>query len=199
MNVAVERSSGLSADEKSPGDVVLPSTDCAYARWFEQEVEPHGSSLKSYLQGSFPAVRDVDDVVQESFLRLWKVRAAQPILSARALLFTVGRRLALDLVRRQRISPIRVIGGSTELDRLDERSEFPPVVDVDERVLQLGRAIAALPARCREIIVLHKLKGLPQREVALQLGLCEKTVENQVSRGVRLCEKYLQRRGIGAF
>ncbi len=44
-------------------------------------------------------------------------------------------------------------------------------------------AIDALPARCREVVVLRKFKLLSARETALQLGLKEATVEMQLSRG----------------
>jgi len=78
-------------------------------------VHLHDSSLKAYLRGSFPSVRDIDDVVQESYLRVWKARASQPIKSAKGFLFTVARRLALDLIRRERRSPLVAV---TDLDRL---------------------------------------------------------------------------------
>ena len=40
------------------------------ARWFKEEVHSLDTRLKSYLRGSFPSV-DVEDVVQESYLRTW--------------------------------------------------------------------------------------------------------------------------------
>src|SRR5687767_3921161 len=69
----------------APPCVVESQSD--QSQWFADEVHVHESQLKSFLRGSFPAVRDVDDVVQESYLRIWKARAAQPIDSARAFLF----------------------------------------------------------------------------------------------------------------
>ena len=62
--------------------------------------------LKAYLRGSFPSVRDVEDVAQESYLRVWKAYATRPIRSAKALFYTVARRVALNVVRSQRRSPV---------------------------------------------------------------------------------------------
>ena len=42
----------------------------------------------------------MDDVVQESYLRLWKARAAQEISSTKAFLFTVARRFAINVLRK---------------------------------------------------------------------------------------------------
>ena len=64
---------------------------------------------------------DVDDVVQESYLRVWKARTTRPIESAKAFLFTVARRLALDFVRRKRRSPFLAVKDSEALFVLKER------------------------------------------------------------------------------
>ena len=165
-------------------------------RWFAEEVHPHDAQLKAYLRSSFPAVRDVEDVVQESYLRIWRSRAAQPIHSAKAFLFKVARHVALNLVERQRASPVIVVGDFAALPVLDDRPGVVETVGRNEKLRLLVEALAKLPHRCREITVLRKLKGVPQKEVAAQLGIAEKTVEEQVARGVRRCEDYLRRRGV---
>jgi len=93
------------------------------ARWFSEEVLPHDPQLKAYLRGAFPSVRDVEDVVQESYLRVWCARATQPIQSTRAFLFRVARNLALDFVRHERASPIIALGSLNELPVLGGYSE----------------------------------------------------------------------------
>ncbi len=168
-----------------------PQTD--EARWFSEEVQPHDAQLKAYLRNSFPTVRDVDDIVQESYLRLWKVRTSTQIRSARALLFTVARRLALDVTRRVKHSPIEVVERSAELRVTDEAAKVREHVEAGERLALLGEAIGRLPLRCREVFVLHKIKGIPRRETAEMLGLSEKTVETQVMRAMVRCGAYLRR------
>ena len=166
------------------------------ARWFAAEVHPHDAQLKAYLRSSFPAVRDIDDVVQESYLRIWRSRAVQPIHSAKAFLFKVARHVALNLVDRQRASPVIVVGDLAELPVLDHRPGVVETVSKNEKLRLLVLALATLPPRCREITILRKLKGVPQKDVAAQLGIAEKTVEEQVARGVKRCEDYLRRRGV---
>ena len=168
-------------------------------RWFTEEVHPHEASLRSYLHGSFPAVRDVDDVVQESYLRVWRARASHPIASARAFLFKVARHLALDLVRRQRVSPLEAVDDLASLPVIEDGASVAERVSTQEKIRLLADAIEALPARCREVVVLRKLQSLSQRETALQLGLSEKTVEAQLARGLQRCEEYLRRRGVRSY
>jgi RNA polymerase sigma-70 factor (ECF subfamily) len=169
------------------------------ARWFADEIHPHDSQLKAYLRGAFPAMRDVDDVVQESYFRIWKARMEQPITSAKAFLFQVARRLALDFTRREKISPIDRVSDLSNLAVIDNEPGVVEIVSRKEKVKLLADAIETLPGRCREIFMLRRLKCIPQREVAAQLGLSERTVEVQVLRGLRRCEDYLRDRGVHGF
>lgn len=186
-----------------PVSLVPPESDRAHcsalssSKWFAEEVRPHERSLRSYLHGSFPAVRDVDDVVQESFLRVWRARASQPIRSARGFLFQVARRLALDLVRRDRVSPVDRATDVSSLQIAEDRADAAGALGTQEKIRLLADAIEDLPARCREVVVLRKIQFLSQRETAERLGLSEKTVESQLARGIRRCEDYLRRRGVG--
>ena len=167
-----------------------------HSRWFLEEVEPHASSLRSYLHGAFPAVRDVDDVVQESYLRVWKACALKPIRSARGFLFQVARHIALDFVRRTNRSPVSYMEDVARLPVAEESGGVDEIVGAREKIALLAEAIDRLPARCREVVVMRKLQQIPQREVAARLGLSEKTVEAQLARGVKRCEEFLVQRGI---
>ncbi|MBI4623324.1 MAG: RNA polymerase sigma factor [Verrucomicrobia bacterium] len=176
---------------------VAPPPD--HSRWFEDEVHAHDRQLKCYLRGSFPSVRDVDDVVQESYLRVWKRHAMRPIVSAKSFLFTVARHLALDVLRHERRSPIDSVGDLAALGVLDNGATVHEIVSKHEKVELLIAAIDALPARCREVVILHKLKLLPVREVAAKLGISEKGVEIQLKRGLVRVRECLRRRGIGSL
>lgn len=166
------------------------------ARWFFDEVRPHEMSLRGYLHRSFPSIGDIDDVVQESYLRILRARAAHPIHSAKAFLFTIARRLALDDVSRRGHAIDRSISRLDESAVIDDRPDAAEAAMHRERVRLLAEAIAALPARCREVFVLHKIKELSRKEVAAQLGLAEKTVEVQTAKAVRRCREHFRRRGV---
>lgn len=165
-------------------------------RWFENEVHRYDASLRAYLHRSFPMVREMDDIVQESYLRIWKAKAVGPIQSARAFLFMIARHLVIDLVRRRRISPIDLTVDFAAVPVTDQRPGTVATVCAQEEVELFARAIDALPARCREIVILRKLKRVPQKEIARQLGISEPTVQVQVARGMKRCDEYLREHGV---
>lgn len=168
--------------------------DSKQARWFSEEVHLHEAQLRAYLRGAFPTVQDVDDVVQESYLRIWRARSIRPIQSAKAFLFAVARRLALDLVRRARRAPFVPVKDLEALFVLTDAPSAAEAAGHAEDIQLLVAAIESLPARCREIFVFCQIEGLPQRVVAERLGLSENTVAVQSARGLQRCEEFVRRR-----
>jgi len=166
------------------------------SRWFAAEVQPHEPAVRAYLRRRFPGATDVDELIQESYLRMLRARQTGPIASAKAYLFTTARHLALALFRRPRIfSPIPV----TDLPAsriIQEDVDVTEQVSTTEEIAVLLDAIDALPNRCREIFILRKLHGLSQKEIARKLGLSDQTVQVQVARGAKKCAHFLRRHGV---
>ena len=165
-------------------------------KWFTEEILPHERILRSHLRGAFPSVRDVDDVVQESFLRVWRARAAQPIGLARAFLFRVARNVAFDLVRRDRVSPVESVADVAALPVTGPDADAMDSLGEQERLRLLAEAIAALPPRSRELIVLCKIDGLTHREAAARLNIAPKTADEHISRGLKRLGAELRARGL---
>ncbi|MDP3072582.1 MAG: RNA polymerase sigma factor [Opitutaceae bacterium] len=166
-------------------------------RWFTEEVQPHEASLRSYIVGSFPTVRDVDDVVQESYLRLWKARSAHPIQCARAYLFGIAQRFAVDVIRKEiRTIAHNVVMDLDTLNVLEETADAAEAASTKEEIALLAEAIHSLPARCREIVIMRKLDQLSHQEIARRLGISVSTVEVQIFRGMEKCTRYLRSRKV---
>jgi RNA polymerase sigma-70 factor (ECF subfamily) len=179
----------------SPDSLGLPAEN--HAHWFSTEVQQHEPALRGYLRSAFPTL-EVDDVVQESYLRIWRARLARPIRSTKAFLFQIARHLAVDGLRRNS-TPLIASRDLAALAVIDDKPDAAEQLDYHERVAVLSDALAALPDRCREVVYLRKFRGLHQKEVAAQLGISVRTVESQFARGMRLCEAHLRRRGITGF
>lgn len=172
------------------------SSGAGVSNWLTDELQANGAQLKSYLRGSFPSVRDVDDLVQESYLRVWRRQARSPLACVRSFLYRVARNLAIDIVRREARSPIEQVSDLAGLDVLDHEPNAADAACTSDEINLLLAAIESLPPRCREVVVLHKLCGLSPGEIARELGIAEGTVHVQGAKGVRRCEEFLRERGV---
>jgi RNA polymerase sigma factor (sigma-70 family) len=177
--------------------ILSPSDE--QVRWFNQEVYAHEPALRSYLRGSFPAVQDVDDVVQESYLRIWRARLARPITSTKSFLFQIARHLIIDGVRRSLTARTISLGDLSELPVLEDRPDAAEALTHGEKVNFVAEALASLPARCREIMILRKFEKWSHAEIAARLGISERTVDSQLTRGMKLMEARLRARGEEGF
>jgi RNA polymerase sigma factor (sigma-70 family) len=174
----------------------MPPIDSEQARWFAEQVQPHEPALRAYIRGRFPTIADMDDLVQETYARIFRARLAGPISEARPYLFATARNAAFDLFRRGAIistSPLAEIDPRTVVE---DRPGIADAVCHDQELDLLREAIAALPQRCREILVLRKLQGMSHRDIARRLELSENTVNAQIALGVLRCRAYLQSRGM---
>lgn len=179
----------VSSSRTSPPAIVADDS-----RWFSEEVRPHEVALRSYLRDTFPSL-EADEVVQESYLRLWKARAKGRIASSKAYIFAIARNTALTLLHRRRIYSPMALADLPDGAVAEEKSDVAELVNDRLRHELALEAIEQLPRRCREIFRLAALEQLPTAEIVRRTGLAENTVYAQLAIGVRKCSEFLRTRG----
>lgn len=187
-------SSGLPAVNLPPS-THEPAVSFDQARWFTDEVQPHEVALRNWLRVRFPTISDRDDLVQESFLRVWRARTKGPVVSVKAFLFATARNLALDVLDRR--LPEADLGESGVSFVIDVNSNTAETVARAQEFELLKEALQSLPERCREVFTLRRLHGFSQKEIAARLGISEKTVEAQNSIAMHKCVQFFERREAG--
>ncbi len=123
----------------------MPLDDSEQARWFEENLLPHKSSLESWLRGRFSSSSEIEDIVQESFLRVLKARERGPIRSPKALLYTTARNLALDYARSFRNSRTDSLGEIEDSSVIDCDANVTRSVSRKEELEIMTLAIQSLP------------------------------------------------------
>ncbi|MAY32757.1 MAG: RNA polymerase subunit sigma [Rhodovulum sp.] len=125
---------------------------------------------------------EAEDVTQEAMLRLWKMapdwRSGEAKVST--WLYRVVTNLCTDRLRRTR---------GVDIDAVPEPEDDQPAAD--ERLQQatrmaaLDKALATLPDRQREAVVLRHIEGLSNPEIAEILDISVEAVESLTARGKR--------------
>lgn len=131
------------------------------------------------------------DLVHEAYARVLALqRGGEGVAQPRALLYRTARNLLIDQHRRH------VARGTLHAD-----DSLPDVVDLPapaacepeaaftsaQGVASMIATIESLPLRCREAFILHKFDGLSQAEVAVQMGISRKMVEQHIQRAMVAC------------
>jgi RNA polymerase sigma factor (sigma-70 family) len=169
----------------------LPVDATSTTAWFFG-VLAHERDLRAFLARSLPHQDDVSDVVQETYARLLALSPARrgAVRTWRAFLFATARNVAMDHLRRREIVSLDALPEISAADvvlRAGEERRPDELVNLTQERLLLARVIASLPEKCRQALILRKIHGLSQKEIALRMGIAEHTVEKHLSHGVRLC------------
>lgn len=171
----------------------MPPTSPELARWFAEEVQPHEASLRAYLRVSATSPADVDDLVQESFVRLLRMHETHSVRCPKALLFAIARNAIRDSYRRARHDREIPLTETHVHGVLDQAADVIAQVNRRQEQVLLAEAIRDLPARSREILLLRNIHGLSQKEIAQRLNISVHTVESAISRGLRRCAAHVRR------
>ena len=132
-----------------------------------------------------------EDLVQETYMRLWKYRGEyRPSAKLSTFLFLLARQVRIDALRRQTRRESREeswgIGDAT--------SEAPSLARVDARE-DVRWALAKLSEPLRDVVELGVFQDLPYAEVAEILGIPVGTVKSRMSNALRKLKEIFDEQG----
>ena len=135
---------------------------------------------------------DVDDILQETFLRVFNANQKKTISSLQDYLFVVSR----NLVYRGLSDRSREI--VTEIDDAllgVEENSADMALHFRLKFEALNEALSSLPEKHRHAILLRKFYGLSHKEIARKMKVSVSSVEKYISGGIKRCGQILQTQG----
>ncbi len=144
------------------------------------------------------APEDLDELVQEVRVRLWRAQGTGEKISAvsSSYMYRTAMSAAVDLIRRRRHErhEVATIDGGVAREVLPDPSPGP---DASEEILQaMGRALGKL-ARPRAVAVRMHLAGYSRDEIGSILGWSEAKTRNLIYRGLADLRARLTELGVG--
>jgi RNA polymerase sigma-70 factor (ECF subfamily) len=132
------------------------------------------------------------EALNETYLRLEGMRELGPVRSPKAYLFRIALNIAADR-RRAEKRRLTVDEVDALLEIPDDRPDAARVIEDRSEVNLLRHAIAELPERRRRVLMLSRIDGMPNREIAALLGVTVRTVETDLKQAVEHCADRLKR------
>jgi len=123
--------------------------------------------------------KDIEDIVQETYVRVCQIESSSDIKYPRSFLFKTAKNLALDHVKR---AESRLTSGAVDDDDFDASISDAWRDDPYDNVSSNGdfaffcEAVRQLPLQCRRVFVLKKVYGYSQKEISKTLGISQSTV-----------------------
>ncbi len=154
---------------------------------FREIVRRHGDALGRFLSSYTGGRGDIDDLVQEAFVRVYlaRDRYTEGEAKFRTWLFRIGRNLALDGMRRGARRKVRSIDESVVETGVDPKSgPLAKLVKASEAERIRG-AIEDLPEADREAVILRFHEDLAYEDIAEIVGSSAAAVKQRVFRAMR--------------
>ena len=154
--------------------------------------EQHLSALKRYVMRILHAENDVEDVVQEAFMRAYKTEAEGDIRQPKSYLFRVAKHVALNQVRQKVTRPTDFIEESDPATLLKEAWTLEDEVLAQEKLGIHCAAVAALPPKRRKVYLMRKVYGMSHKNIAESLGISTSTVEAHLFKAFKECHAHVK-------
>lgn len=147
------------------------------------------------MVASIVPLHEIEDVVQETFVRICQAKNAEKISSKKSFMFTTAKNLALDYRKRAATKLVDDNIEWNELEELMDNKHYDRVltdVITNDEFSKFCEAIRQLPPQSRKVFVLKKVYGYTQKEIAKNMNISESTVEKHISSGTKRCMQMVQ-------
>jgi len=178
---AVELSDNQLLDTLKAGDIT------AFEMLFRTYYQPLCHYAYTFVQDRDEA----EEIVQSTFLSVWEKKSTLEIrTSVKPYLYAMVRNACLNVIKHEKIKQQHVDGELAVAERSVE--SVARTVMASELETRIYEAMEKLPEQCRIIFKLSRFEELKYAEIAEQLNLSVKTVENQMGKALKIMREQLR-------
>ena len=174
-----------------PGDQLLVTLQAGDITAFEMIFKTYYQPLCNYAY-SFVHDRDeAEEIVQATFLSVWEKKDNLTIhTGVKPYLYAMVRNAALNVLKHEKIKQQHA---TVELAVAERSAEsVTRTVMASELEDRIYRALNKLPEQCRLVFKLSRFEELKYAEIAEQLNISIKTVENQMGKALKIMREQLK-------
>ncbi len=177
-------------------ELVAAGDSSALAQLYDR----HSRTVYGLALRMLASAESAEEVVQETFWRIWKRAATFQANSAfLPWMFGIARNLCIDELRRRQARPVTAGNNDELLTSLPDQQQNVEQSTIEtERRRLITSALADLPSDQREVIELAYFGGLSQREIADHLQSPLGTIKTRIRLGLQKLKQTLLHHGIDA-
>lgn len=154
----------------------------AHAEWLAEFSGQRGKRLRKLLSKKFLDYGDADDLCQEVFVRLLRMRDDTVVRDPGAFIFRIAANVACEWRERARN---RYLHDSEWLDALVAESKEPcELAAADQELARVEKALDALPRHLRKVLVMHRVERFTREEIAESMGVSVASVKKYLTQAL---------------
>ena len=158
---------------------------------FEMLFRTYYQSLCNYAYTFVRDREEAEEVVQSAFLNIWEKRENVSIhTGVKPYLYAMVRNASLNLLKHEKIKQRHAAMEIAVAERSSE--SVARTVEASELEQRIMEAMSKLPEQCRLVFKLSRFEELKYSEIAEQLNISIKTVENQMGKALRVMREQLK-------
>jgi RNA polymerase sigma-70 factor (ECF subfamily) len=168
-------------NELKEGDVT------AFEMFFKTYYQPLCNYAYTFIQDRDEA----EEIVQSAFLSVWEKKDSLDIkTSLKSYLYTMVRNTSLNVIKHEKIKQ-KYVGEALAIDERSHEGVAQAVLssELEERI---HLAMEVLPEQCRLVFKLSRFEELKYAEIAAQLQISVKTVENHMGKALKIMREQLK-------
>ena len=143
---------------------------------FDKVFNTYAKDLKRFLFFKYNDMASAEDVVQETFIKLWNNCKKVSLEKVKSYLFTLANNTFLDIKRHE-----KVVRNHQKNHVNYSSSESPEFLMIEEEFLvKVERVIDSLPEKQKEVFLMSRMEKMKYKEIALKLNLSVKAVEKRM-------------------
>jgi RNA polymerase sigma factor (sigma-70 family) len=127
---------------------------------------------------------DVEELLQDVYAKLLTAQPRHSI-NLRGYIFTATTNTAREWLSHRKCVCIELVADVSALEHLDEHALVDELISSQQQLELFAQALKRLTPRRREVILLRKVYGYSQRQIAHRLNISENTVEQLLAAAVR--------------
>ncbi len=133
----------------------------------------------------------VEDIVQEVYYEIWRKRETLDIqISLKAYLRRAAINKSLNHIRNQKM---KFTDDEHIKDRFIDDDDSHEKLEVAELQDVINESVSNLPEKCRIVFSMSRFESMSYKEIAAELSISVKTVENQISKALKVVRLSLAR------
>ena len=141
----------------------------------------HALALRNFLYYKFGDADQADDVLQESFIRLWKNCAKVTLESAKGFLYKIATNLSISVKRSEKVK----LKYEERMVQSGLDHESPEFRILEKEFLEkLTNAISILPDKQREVFLMNRVEKKTYKEIAELSGVSVKAIEKSMHKAL---------------